>query len=44
MPTVQLDDGTIEVCGQLVERRPIDLGANPDHNVCQEIEGQKSNA
>ena len=42
VPTAELDDGTVEIGRQLRERRAIRLGANTDHDVCQEIEGQES--
>lgn len=44
VPTVELDEGTVEVGRQVRKRRAICLRANTDHDICLEIEGQKSGA
>ena len=44
IPTVELDDGAVEVRSQVWERRAIRLGANADDDIRREIERQKANA
>ena len=44
VPTVELDDGAVEVRSQFWERGAIRLGANADDDIRREIERQKAKA